>query len=523
MSFKAHYVFGTHSSFSHVPPVIRLCLALLTQADDLIITVILHADNLLNSERLMAVHPDSITTRLRLVPIGDQMPLKDTSRSFKVLEIQSAEAYRKILQDDSSPTPQAFIFDIVPFFYPDIKANVEADFPTLKTPRLIAYNPEAAAEMIFRVGSITTKGSLQWLKQSIQDQSPESLKLTWEDIESVEQFAGGGPEPSSATQDRVSKAVKAYKKVMVENYRVMKIAGYEPFHLYERWTAKVDWTRERELNWPMSLFKYQEQAKRAEGFVGCFPSSVFKPEALEAAEKDPILGKGGYVELGWFESKPLGPLNGELQGFLDAQDAKSVVYVSFGTIMDCPRNLVHLLEFLKTEAIPYVYAGGGQHASLPENIKILLKDAEADGRACVPDWCDQIGVLAHPSIMCFVSHCGANSTIESILAGVPIIACAQKWDQVFLSAKIHQANLGIELIQYRTGHVVGRGIMHRPGEVCVATPEAMKMEIAQAIEDVRGYEGDQMRENLLQMAKEMRSKREGIWNEAVKEFAHKYR
>lgn len=45
-------------------------------------------------------------------------------------------------------------------------------------------------------------------------------------------------------------------------------------------------------------------------------------------------------------------------------------------------------------------------------------------------WSPQEQVLAHPSVACFVTHCGWNSTMESLTSGMPVIAFPQWGDQV---------------------------------------------------------------------------------------------
>jgi hypothetical protein len=58
-----------------------------------------------------------------------------------------------------------------------------------------------------------------------------------------------------------------------------------------------------------------------------------------------------------------------------------------------------------------------------------LDDVVQEREGLVVEWCDQPEVLSHPSVGCFVSHCGWNSTLEAMALGVPIVAAPSTFEQ----------------------------------------------------------------------------------------------
>ncbi|PRQ48629.1 putative 7-deoxyloganetin glucosyltransferase [Rosa chinensis] len=108
--------------------------------------------------------------------------------------------------------------------------------------------------------------------------------------------------------------------------------------------------------------------------------------------------------------------------WLDKQKPDSVVYVNYGSVTMMTDQ--HLKEFAWGLA-------NSEHHFLwivrPDVVKgdsVLLSEEffeEIKDRGYIASWCPQEQVLAHPSVGVFLTHCGWNSTIESISEGVPVI------------------------------------------------------------------------------------------------------
>ncbi|KAK9932979.1 hypothetical protein M0R45_020195 [Rubus argutus] len=71
-------------------------------------------------------------------------------------------------------------------------------------------------------------------------------------------------------------------------------------------------------------------------------------------------------------------------------------------------------------------------------------------------WCSQLEVLSNPSLGCFVTHCGWNSSLESMVYGVPVVAFPQLTDQCTNAKMIEDMwKTGVRVEPNEEGVVVG--------------------------------------------------------------------
>lgn len=145
--------------------------------------------------------------------------------------------------------------------------------------------------------------------------------------------------------------------------------------------------------------------------------------------------------------------------WLDSQAPASVVYVSFGTTCSLSRQQIQeLARGLEASQQPFLWvlkiADEAPSTALDQAqmdwIRELLPEgyeARIAGRAFLArDWVPQLDVLSHESTGAFVTHCGWNSTLESISTGVPMVAWPQHSDQFANSILVaKELKVGVEV------------------------------------------------------------------------------
>ncbi|KAF3546787.1 hypothetical protein DY000_02008345 [Brassica cretica] len=113
--------------------------------------------------------------------------------------------------------------------------------------------------------------------------------------------------------------------------------------------------------------------------------------------------------------------------WLNKQKSRSVIYISLGSkahmeakeVMEMAWGLCHSNQ-------PFLWVIS---ESLPEEVSKIVSE-----KGYIVKWAPQDHVLGHPAVGGFWSHCGWNSTLESIVEGVPMI-CRPFGDEQKLNAK----------------------------------------------------------------------------------------
>ncbi|XWS45214.1 hypothetical protein CRYUN_Cryun15aG0116900 [Craigia yunnanensis] len=114
--------------------------------------------------------------------------------------------------------------------------------------------------------------------------------------------------------------------------------------------------------------------------------------------------------------------------WLDKQPPSSVIYISFGSIiMSSNQQIQSIATALKNINMPFLWVVKASETRESEFPRGFFEETKQKG--LVVSWCPQEKVLMHQALACFVMHCGWNSTLETVVAGVPVVAYPEWTDQ----------------------------------------------------------------------------------------------
>ncbi|KAL6970922.1 Hexosyltransferase [Sarracenia purpurea var. burkii] len=164
---------------------------------------------------------------------------------------------------------------------------------------------------------------------------------------------------------------------------------------------------------------------------------ALETEALRAIEKCKLIGIGPLIPSAFLDKKDpsdkcfggdLFQKSKDYVGWLSSNRESSVVYVSFGSILELPKRQKEEIAIgLLLSRRPFLWVmrekenGEGKREEEEEE-EMLSCMEELEQQGMIVPWCSQLEVLSHPSLGCFVTHCGWNSTMESLVSGVPAVA-----------------------------------------------------------------------------------------------------
>ncbi|XWS57355.1 hypothetical protein CRYUN_Cryun09bG0167400 [Craigia yunnanensis] len=157
--------------------------------------------------------------------------------------------------------------------------------------------------------------------------------------------------------------------------------------------------------------EYVKEYRKARGNkVWCIgPVSLCNKDALDKAQRGNKASVDEHQCLRW----------------LDSQKPGSVIYACLGSQSNViPSQSIQLGLGLEASNTPFIWVIRGSDTA-NEIEEWILEDGfeeRTKGRGLViRGWAPQVLILSHPAIGAFLTHCGWNSTVEGISAGVPLV------------------------------------------------------------------------------------------------------
>ncbi|CAL9123635.1 unnamed protein product [Musa acuminata var. zebrina] len=124
--------------------------------------------------------------------------------------------------------------------------------------------------------------------------------------------------------------------------------------------------------------------------------------------------------------------------WLDSMKPSSVIYVSFGSLVSSTlQQIIEIGMGLETSGSPFIWVirSGKQAAEVERWLSEEFEERVGSRGLVIRGWAPQMVILSHPAVGGFVTHCGWNSILEGMSAGLPMVTWPNFGDQ-FLNQKL---------------------------------------------------------------------------------------
>jgi len=153
---------------------------------------------------------------------------------------------------------------------------------------------------------------------------------------------------------------------------------------------------------------------------------LLPPAVFEVKQRTNMIERG----------KPSSINESECLQWLDSRGEKSVIYICFGS-RNCLINqqIEEIAAGLEASEESFIWVFRDPPSTMPAHEYGVLPlgfEERIEGRGLIiRGWAPQLLILSHPSVGGFLTHCGWNSTLESITLGVPLITWPMTADQYY--------------------------------------------------------------------------------------------
>ncbi|KAI9160965.1 hypothetical protein LWI28_013234 [Acer negundo] len=175
-----------------------------------------------------------------------------------------------------------------------------------------------------------------------------------------------------------------------------------------------------------------------------------------------------------------GEVEHECLSWLDSQPSRSVVFLSFGSMgVFYTKQLKEIANGLESSRVRFLWVVRTPPPDDETRRTLVITDLSIerflpegfldrtkDRGLVVKSWAPQIAVLSHDSVGGFVTHCGWNSVLEGLCAGVPMLAwplyAEQKMNRAFL---VEEMKLALPVVESDNGLVTSAELEKRVTEL----------------------------------------------------------